>query len=192
MVPCIYTNTTFCDASEGAAAKVAAGRWFHLFTCWSFPKEYQPKKTLLFNQSLITDDQSRWFSHSVPHSTDFDCLTGSLTSQSDFVLPVLASSWGEVFFRRSLIRCLLSSSLSSTNNKIVIVIATITKEINIITSKMAQMTKSSQGELVSIDPSEFGSPTWALTLCLLAAWIIIFLCLVKVSHQSFELVCHYL
>ena len=33
MVPCIYTNTTFCDAGEGVAAKVAAGRWFLLFTC---------------------------------------------------------------------------------------------------------------------------------------------------------------
>merc|ERR1712200_325411 len=44
------------------------------------------------------------------------------------------------------------------------------------------------GELVSIDPSEFGSPTWALTLCLLAAWIIIFLCLVKGIQSSGKVV----
>jgi len=48
--------------------------------------------------------------------------------------------------------------------------------------------ESYTGDLVSIDPSEFGTPTWALTLCLLAAWIIIFLCLVKGIQSSGKVV----
>jgi len=98
MVPCIYTNTTFCDAGEGVAAKVAAGRLF------------------------------------------------------DIPVGLRASSSGQ-FLRRSVLQ-----------------------------------EESYTGDLVSIEPSEFGSPTWALTLCLLAAWIIIFLCLVKGIQSSGKVV----
>ena len=61
MVPCIYTNTTFCDAGEGVAAKVAAGRGGFIFSLVLLSqkninqtKEYQPKKTFSINlQSLM-------------------------------------------------------------------------------------------------------------------------------------------
>jgi len=98
MVPCIYTNVSFCDPEPGAAEKVAKGRLF------------------------------------------------------DIPVGLRASSSGQ-FLRRSVLQ-----------------------------------EESYTGDLVSIEPSEFGSPTWALTLCLLGAWIIIFLCLVKGIQSSGKVV----
>ena len=44
------------------------------------------------------------------------------------------------------------------------------------------LTKSVLHEAPSIEPADFGTPLWKLTLCLLAAWIVIFLCLMKVKR----------
>ena len=46
------------------------------------------------------------------------------------------------------------------------------------------LSKSVLQEASSIDPSEFGTPLWKLTLSLLGAWIIIFLCLMKVKNMK--------
>eukprot|EP00088_Acartia_fossae_P029786 TRINITY_DN3067_c0_g1_i4.p1 TRINITY_DN3067_c0_g1~~TRINITY_DN3067_c0_g1_i4.p1 ORF type:complete len:711 (+),score=155.03 TRINITY_DN3067_c0_g1_i4:47-2179(+) len=43
-------------------------------------------------------------------------------------------------------------------------------------------------EAKSIEPSDFGSPDWKLALCLLAAWLVIFLCLVKGIKSSGKVV----
>merc|ERR1711953_419315 len=57
--------------------------------------------------------------------------------------------------------------------------------------------KSSSGQYLSkevlkesptIEPADFGSPDWKLTLCLMAAWIIIFLCLIKGIKSSGKVV----
>ena len=39
-------------------------------------------------------------------------------------------------------------------------------------------------ESLTIEPADFGSPDWKLTLCLMAAWLIIFLCLIKGIKSS--------
>ena len=53
--------------------------------------------------------------------------------------------------------------------------------------------KSSSGQYLSkevlkesatIEPADFGTPDWKLTLCLMAAWIIIFCCLIKGIKSS--------
>ena len=43
------------------------------------------------------------------------------------------------------------------------------------------LTKSVLQEAASIEPADFGTPLWKLSLSLMAAWIIIFLCLMKVN-----------
>jgi len=53
--------------------------------------------------------------------------------------------------------------------------------------------ESYDGQLVSMEPGEFGTPTWALTLCLLLAWVIIFLCLAKwyADYSTYPAGCPY-
>ena len=57
--------------------------------------------------------------------------------------------------------------------------------------------KSSSGQYLSkevlkesstIEPADFGTPDWKLTLCLLAAWLIIFCCLIKGIKSSGKVV----
>jgi len=50
------------------------------------------------------------------------------------------------------------------------------------------LTKSVLQEGVSIEPHDFGTPSWRLTLCLLAAWVVIFLCLIKGIKSSGKVV----
>lgn len=50
------------------------------------------------------------------------------------------------------------------------------------------LTKSVLHESTSIEPADFGTPLWKLTLCLLAAWIVIFLCLMKGIKSSGKVV----
>ena len=50
------------------------------------------------------------------------------------------------------------------------------------------LSKSVLQEAESIDPSEFGTPLWKLVLSLLAAWIVIFLCLMKGIKSSGKVV----
>jgi len=40
----------------------------------------------------------------------------------------------------------------------------------------------------TIDPSDFGTPSWSLALCLLAAWLVIFGCLIKGIQSSGKVV----
>jgi len=40
----------------------------------------------------------------------------------------------------------------------------------------------------TIEPADFGSPSWSLALCLLAAWLVIFLCLIKGIQSSGKVV----
>ena len=50
------------------------------------------------------------------------------------------------------------------------------------------LSKSVLQEASSIDPSEFGTPEYRLTFSLMAAWIIIFLCLIKGIKSSGKVV----
>jgi len=43
-------------------------------------------------------------------------------------------------------------------------------------------------ESLTIEPDDFGSPDWKLSLCLMAAWLIIFLCLIKGIKSSGKVV----
>jgi len=55
-------------------------------------------------------------------------------------------------------------------------------------SSSQYLVKSVLKESKSIEPADFGSPDWKLALCLLAAWIVIFLCLVKGIKSSGKVV----
>merc|ERR1711902_431471 len=50
------------------------------------------------------------------------------------------------------------------------------------------LTKEVLKESISIEAADFGSPDWKLTLCLMMAWIIIFLCLIKGIKSSGKVV----
>merc|ERR1711953_1621918 len=50
------------------------------------------------------------------------------------------------------------------------------------------LTKEVLKESLTIEPADFGSPDWKLTLCLMAAWLIIFLCLIKGIKSSGKVV----
>ena len=59
------------------------------------------------------------------------------------------------------------------------------------------MRRSSSGQYLSkevlkesttIEPADFGTPDWKLSLCLMLAWIIIFLCLIKGIKSSGKVV----
>jgi len=55
-------------------------------------------------------------------------------------------------------------------------------------SSAQYLSKSVLQEASSIEPDEFGTPIWGLTLSLLAAWIVIFLCLIKGIKSSGKVV----
>lgn len=50
------------------------------------------------------------------------------------------------------------------------------------------LSKSVLQESSSIEPADFGTPLWKLSLCLLGAWIVIFLCLIKGIKSSGKVV----
>ena len=173
VVPCIFTNVTYCDPAPGAVDKI--GRF------------------------LSSTSQSLFSIISVSFFSLFRIISVFTLLFRLFDIPVglRASSSGQ-FLRRSVLQeesytvatiisvvvSIFMSAITFTDHPMITAIIKIAST-PLPSSSSPDHPKSwwpppSQGDLVSIDPSEFGTPTWALTLCLLAAWIIIFLCLVKV------------